>query len=81
MKRYISIVMAIMFLMTSLPINATVQTPSESLLSRVQSFNEENNIASIPETTTEVVEEQIVAYNEVSSSQATVSQVGFCRRE
>ena len=76
MKRYISIVMAIMFLMTSLPINATVQTPTESLLSRVQSFNEENNIASIPETTTEVVEEQNVAYNDVSSSQASVSQVG-----
>lgn len=75
MKRCISIVMAIMFLMTSLPINATVQTPSESLLSRVQSFNEENNIASIPETTNEVVEEQNVAYNGVSSSQAAVSQV------
>lgn len=45
MKKCISIVMAIMFLISSLPTNAVMQVPSDNLLSRIESFNEEAGIS------------------------------------
>lgn len=39
-----SIVLALVFIMTSLPINASVQTFSEPLIDQIQNFNEENNV-------------------------------------
>ncbi len=75
MKRCISIVMALAFLMSLVPVNAVVPASPESLVDLVQDFNQENKI-SAPETvekipTEEAVEKQEVSYQTVETSEMT----------